>query len=145
MSTKNAPIYVQFCAAVQSRAIALGYQREEKAGWVNFVHPSTEHKFSIQRSVTDLPRIETTLDIPLSAPETVEKIELNGRMRTVLVPTPQVVIAALEMGADPATPKTLSRRQKGAKAAPLLADLLASTFGAEEPAAEEQAEEVVSE
>lgn len=143
MSTKNAPIYVQFCAAVHARATALGYQREEKAGWVNFVHPSTEHKFAIQRSVTDLPRIETTLDIPLSAPEAVEKIELNGRMRTVLLPTPQVVIAALEMGADPSTPKTLSRRQKGAKAAPLLADLLASTFG-EEPAAEEIEEETAA-
>lgn len=130
-------VYVQFLATLETAVKAHGITVHEKKHWVVLEGPN-EHRIAIKRSPRKLPRIETTLDLPVELPEVVEKIELNGRMKTALVPRPDVVIAAIEMLADRNIKLPAAKRGGGAGAeVPDLADLLAADAASEQEAADE--------
>lgn len=130
-------VYVQFLATLETEIQKHRIVRHEKKHWVVLEGPNG-HRVAIKRSPRKLPRIETTLDLPVELPEVVEKIELNGRMKTALVPRPDVVRTALEMLADPKCPIPAPRRGGGANAeVPDLADLLAADAASEQEAADE--------
>ena len=135
----NAPMFQQFVSRVAQKAQSLGISIVDKEGWVSFEAPNG-HRTVVQKSVSKLPRVESTLDLPDSIPEVVELVRTNGRIRVALVPHPDVVMTALEIMAHPGTPAPVSKRGSGSKAPPSLDSLLgASPYKAEEPAQEEPA------
>lgn len=120
------PVFEQFVSRVTAKAQSLGISIVDKEGWVSFEAPNG-HRTVVQKSVSKLPRVETTLDLPDTCSEVVELVRTNGRIRAALVPHPDVVMTALEIMAHPGTPAPVSKRGAGSKAPPSLDSLLGAS------------------
>lgn len=116
------PVWEQFLALLAPVIKSTRARVKDCKGWV-VLEGRSGNRIAVQKSTRQLPRIETTLDLPADLDEVVEKIT-NGRMVTVLLPRPDVVITALEMLADTSSPIRSKRSGKSSSGFPALADLL---------------------
>lgn len=121
-------VWRQFLEALKPQMVAHRVTVDEKSQWV-VLHGRNGHKIAIQKTRDKLPRVETSLDLPANLPEVVEKITMNGRMKTALEPHPDIINTAIEMLSDKSNPIPAKGAKRGAKTAPpALADLLSRTL-----------------
>lgn len=85
------PVWIAFVARLEKTASTLGISvNTDLKGYVQYTSPVNGHKLYVQKIASDLPRIDTTLEIgdldigiPLDEP--------NGRIKAHVVPDPEVV------------------------------------------------------
>jgi hypothetical protein len=120
---EKAPAWIQFTAALNAHASALGLQVMEQKGFTKYINAETGHKLYVAKQGRAVKRVDTTLPIlgqdgtyPLSKP--------NGKIECHVVAELETVTKVLEQLADSSVGKI-----RAAKRAPK----------AEAPAAEAEA------
>jgi len=123
------PAWVDFTAALDAHAQALGLQVQDQAGFTKYINAETGHKLYIAKQGRKVKRVDTTLPI-LGQDGTYDLAKPNGKIACHIVPELDYVTAALTQLADSSVGKLRSaKRVKAAVEAP-----------AEEPAVEAAAE-----
>jgi hypothetical protein len=114
-SEDKTPAWVDFTAALDAHASALGLQVQDQAGFTKYINAETGHKLYIAKQGRKVKRIDTTLPI-LGQDGTYDLSKPNGKIACHLLPDLEVVTAALTQLADSSVGKI--RAAKRVKAAP---------------------------
>lgn len=124
------PAWVDFIAALDAHAQALGLQVQEQKGFTKFINGETGHKLYVAKQGRAVKRVDTTLPI-LGQDGTYALSKPNGKIECHVVADLETVTKVLSQLAD-----STAGKLRAAKRAPKAAEVT------EEPAAEQAAESV---
>ncbi len=127
-AAEKAPAWIDFCAALEAHAQALGLSIQEQKGFKKFVNLETGHKLYVAKGDRAVKRVDTTLPI-LGQDGTYDLSKPNGKIACHVVPDLETVTKVLTQLADSSVGK-IRQAKRAPKAAP------AEEAASEQPAAE---------
>ncbi len=95
----KAPAWIDFCAALESHALALGLSVTEQKGFKKFINLETGHKLYVAKGDRAVKRVDTTLPI-LGQDGTYDLSKPNGKIACHVVPDLETVTKVLTQLAD---------------------------------------------
>jgi hypothetical protein len=114
---EKAPAWMQFTAALNAHAAALGLQVAEQKGFTKYINAETGHKLYVAKQGRAVKRVDTTLPIlgqdgtyPLSKP--------NGKIECHVVAELETVTKVLEQLADSSVGKIRAAKRAPKAEAP---------------------------
>lgn len=111
---KQAPAYLAFIAALQTKAEALGLSVKEQKGYFQFKNLATGHRMVVAKQGKAVTRIDTTLEV-LGQDGTYALEVPNGRIACHIDANPDTVAFYLEMLATGSEKLRAPKREKKAK------------------------------
>lgn len=110
------PAWVDFTAALDAHAQALGLQVQDQAGFTKYINAETGHKLYVAKQGRKVKRVDTTLPI-LGQDGTYDLAKPNGKIACHVVPELDYVTAVLTQLADNSIGKIRTAKRTKAEAA----------------------------